>query len=96
MWKKYGMLCSEQEGCAFYTAAAEFGCRALMMVGITTGIRYDENGQEIFVDLPEREHAQSMDDLVRLALKTAAHAEYRALNRKDQLIVGADPAGSEC
>ena len=29
MWKKYGMLCSEQEGCAFYTAAAEFGCRAL-------------------------------------------------------------------
>lgn len=51
MWKKYGMLCSEQEGCAFYTAAAEFGCRALMMVGITTGIRYDENGQEIFVDL---------------------------------------------
>lgn len=75
MWKKYGMLCSEQEGCAFYTAAAEFGCRALMMVGITTGIRYDENGQEIFVDLPEREHAQSMDDLVRLALKTAAHAE---------------------
>ncbi len=58
MWKKYGMLCSEQEGCAFYTAAAEFGCRALMMVGITTGIRYDENGQEIFVDLPEREHAQ--------------------------------------
>ena len=75
MWKKYGMLCSEQEGCAFYTAAAEFGCRALMMVGITTGIRYDENGQEIFVDLPEREHAQFMDDLVRLALKTAAHAE---------------------
>ena len=69
------MLCSEQEGCAFYTAAAEFGCRALMMVGITTGIRYDENGQEIFVDLPDREHAQSMDDLVRLALKTAAHAE---------------------
>ncbi|MFR5245217.1 MAG: hypothetical protein ACLTFJ_10430 [Clostridium sp.] len=73
MWKKYGMLALGKT--AFYTAAAEFGCRALMMVGITTGIRYDENGQEIFVDLPEREHAQSMDDLVRLALKTAAHAE---------------------
>lgn len=43
--------------------------------GNTTGILRDENGQEIFVDLPEREHAQSMDDLVRLALKTAAHAE---------------------
>ena len=75
MWKQYGMLCSEQEGTAFYTAAAQFGCRALMMVGITTGIRCGEDGRESFVELPDRDPAQSMDDLVRLALKTAAHAE---------------------
>ena len=74
MWKQYGMLCSEQEGTAFYTAAAQFGCRALVMVVITTGIRYDEDGREIFVELPDRNPAQSMDDLVRLALKTAAHS----------------------
>ena len=75
LWKQYGMLCSEQEGTAFYTAAAQFGARALMMVGITTGIRYDENGNEIFVELPDRDPAHTMDDLVQLALKTAAHAE---------------------
>ena len=75
MWKQYGMLCSEQEGAAYYTAAAQFGCRALMMVGITTGIRYDENGNEMFVELPDRTPAHTMDDLVQLALKTAAHAE---------------------
>ena len=75
MWKQYGMLCSEQEGTAFYTAAAQFGCRALMMVGITTGIRYDDAGNEIFVSLPDRNPAQTMDDLLQLALKTAAHAD---------------------
>lgn len=74
-WKKYGILCSEQEGLAFYTAAAEFGCRALMMVGITTGIRYDGAGNEIFVPLPDRSPAHTVDDLLTLALKTAALAE---------------------
>ena len=75
VWKQYGMLCSEMEGEAFYTAAAQFGRRALMMVGITTGIRYDENGCEMFVDLPDRTPAHTVDDLVQLALRTAVRAD---------------------
>ena len=74
-WKEYGILASEQEGEAFYTAAAQYGARALMMVGITTGVRVDENGNEYFVDLPGRQPARTVKDLVQLALKTAAHAE---------------------
>lgn len=74
-WKQYGMLASEQEGEAFYTAAAQYGARALMMVGIVCGIEVDENGDEFFTDLPDRTPARTVDDLVQLALKTAAHAE---------------------
>lgn len=69
-WKKYGMLASEQEGEAFYTAAAEYGAKALMLVGIVCGIRVDENGVESFVDLPDRTPAQTMGDMVALALRT--------------------------
>ena len=74
-WKQYGILASEQEGEAFYTAAAQYGARALMMVGIVCGIRIDENGDEIFTDLPDRQPKKTVEDLVLLALKTAAHAE---------------------
>ncbi len=76
MWAKYGILCSEMEGTALYTAAAEFGSRALMMVGITVGIAWDENGNETFEDLPTRDdHPGSVEQMVLLALRTAAHAQ---------------------
>lgn len=70
LWKKYGMLASEQEGEAFYTAAAEYGVKALMIVGIVCGIRINENGDEYFIDLPDRNPAKNMEDLAVLALKT--------------------------
>ena len=64
------------EGTALYTAAAEFGSRALMMVGITVGIAWDENGNETFEDLPTRDdHPGSVEQMVLLALRTAAHAQ---------------------
>ena len=75
LWKQYGILASEQEGEAFYTAAAQFGARALMMVGIICGIGVDESGAEYFTDLPEQDPPRSVEDLAILALRTAAHAQ---------------------
>lgn len=69
-WKRYGMLASEQEGEAFYTAAAEYGAKALMMVGIVCGIRVGDDGKESFVDLEEGSPSQTMHDMVKLALRT--------------------------
>ena len=38
------------EGTAFYSAAAEFGARALMEIGITLNITADVEGVEHFSD----------------------------------------------
>ena len=49
---------------------------AVMMVGITVGIAWDENGNETFEDLPTRDdHPGSVEQMVLLALRTAAHAQ---------------------
>lgn len=69
-WKKYGILASEQEGEAFYTACAEYGKKALMIVGLVCGIKVEEDGSETFFDLEDRNPAKTMKDLELLALKT--------------------------
>ena len=74
-WSKFGRLASEMEGCALYTTAAEFGARALMIIGIILNIGYDENGEEVFLPAPENDPPHSVDDMVQLALKTAAFAQ---------------------
>ena len=71
MWQQYGMLASEMEGTAFYTAAAEFGAKALMAIGIILNITADEEGFEHFTDAPENDPAKTIDDLIKLALLTA-------------------------
>ena len=63
------------EGTALYTAAAEFGAKALMTIGIILNITVDEEGIEHFTDAPENEPKRSVDDLVKLALLTAVTAE---------------------
>ena len=75
MWQQYGILASEMEGTALYTAAAEFGAKALMTIGIILNITVDEEGIEHFTDAPENEPKRSVDDLVKLALLTAVTAE---------------------
>ena len=75
MWQQYGMLASEMEGTAFYTAAAEFGAKALMAIGIILNITVDEEGVEHFTDAPENEPPKTIDDLIKLALLTAVNAE---------------------
>ena len=55
------------EGAALYTAAAEFGRRALTMVSIICGITF-EGEQESFCDLPAG--GADMEDMLRLALDT--------------------------
>ena len=68
-----------------------------MMVGITTGTRYDGEQTKSLWTFQSGNMPKSMDDLVRLALKTAAQlARSRALNRKNQLIVSGSLRGSEC
>ena len=74
-WAQYGVLASEMEGTAFYTAAAEFGAKALMMIGVILNITVDENGVEHFVDAPDYDPPRSVDDLINLALKTVTRAE---------------------
>lgn len=66
-WARYGILASEMEGAALYTAAAEFGRRALTMVSIICGITF-EGEQESFCDLPAG--GADMEDMLRLALDT--------------------------
>lgn len=75
MWQQYGILASEMEGTALYTAAAEFGARALMAIGVILNITVDDEGVEHFTDAPENEPKRTVDDLVRLALMTAVKAE---------------------
>ena len=74
IWQQYGILASEMEGTALYTAAAEFGAKALMAIGIILNITVDENGVEHFTDAPENEPKRTVDDLIRLALLTAVNA----------------------
>lgn len=70
-WIKYGVLCSEMEGAGLYTAAAQFGRKALMLVSILSHITCDEAGQETLTPLPEEE-GRSIDSAIELALATAA------------------------
>ena len=62
------------EGTALYTAAAEFGAKACMMIGIILNITVDEAGVEHFTDAPENKPIRTVDDMIRLALKTAVHS----------------------
>ena len=73
-WQQYGILASEMEGTALYTAAAEFGAKALMAIGVILNITVDEEGIEHFSDAPENEPKRTVDDLIKLALLTAVNA----------------------
>ena len=75
LWQQYGILASEMEGTALYTAAAEFGAKALMAIGIILNISVDDEGVEHFTDAPENEPQRTVDDLIKLALLTAVNAE---------------------
>ena len=75
LWQQYGILASEMEGTALYTAAAEFGARALMTIGVILNITVDEEGVEHFTDAPENDPPRTVDDLISLAIMTAAAAE---------------------
>lgn len=75
LWQQYGILASEMEGTALYTAAAEFGARALMAIGVILNITVDEEGVEHFTDAPENDPSRTVDDLISLAVMTAAAAE---------------------
>ena len=44
-------------------------------INLKTGCYNRKNGDEIFIDLPDRQPKKTVEDLVLLALKTAAHAE---------------------
>lgn len=74
MWAKYGVLCSEMEGAGLYTAAAQFGKKALMLVSVLSQIALDSSGQEMITSLPE-EPGRSIDDAILLALDTAVNFE---------------------
>lgn len=69
-WAEYGILCSEMEGAGLYTAAAQFGRKALMMVSILSGVTIDDAGKEHIAPLPEEEN-QTMDTAILVALDTA-------------------------
>ncbi|MCI8474274.1 MAG: purine-nucleoside phosphorylase [Oscillospiraceae bacterium] len=69
-WIDNGILCSEMEGAALYSAAAQFHKRALMMVSILSRIACDPSGKEQVTRLPERE-GHSIDDAILLAFETA-------------------------
>lgn len=75
IWQQYGILASEMEGTALYTAAAEFGAKALMAIGIILNITVDEAGVEHFTDAPENDPERTVDDLIKLACLTAANAK---------------------
>lgn len=69
-WINYGILCSEMEGAALYSVAAQFHKRALMMVSILSFIDCDETGKEQVHRLSPRE-GHSIDDAIKLAFETA-------------------------
>lgn len=70
-WRQYGIISSEMEGAGLYTAAAQFGKKALMLVTILCYIGLDEQGMETARILPEEE-GRSLDDAILIALETAA------------------------
>ena len=70
-WRDYGVLCSEMEGAALYTAAAQFDKRALMLVSILSHLEVDAAGKECIRPLPETP-GKTMDDALLLALETLA------------------------
>ena len=53
------------EGTALYTAAAEFGAKALMTIGIILNITVDEEGVEHFTDAPENEEYRKAKQLIK-------------------------------
>ena len=57
------------EAAGLYTAAAQFGKRALTIVSILSKIRMDDAKKEIIERLPE--NGRSIDDAIILALETA-------------------------
>lgn len=69
-WINHGVLCSEMEGAALYSAAAQFHKRALMIVSILSYITCDETGAECVTRLTPRE-GHSIDDAIHLAFETA-------------------------
>lgn len=71
-WAKYGVLCSEMEGAGLYTAAAEFGKRALTMVSIISLIRF-VGEQEEFYEAPDS--GGKIDDMLLLALDAVTKIE---------------------
>lgn len=70
LWQQYGILASEMEGTALYTAAAQFHAKACMLIGVILNITVDENGVEHFVDAPENDPVHTVDDMIRLGLET--------------------------
>lgn len=68
-WVDYGVLCSEMEGAALYTVAAEYSREALMLVAvmsyITIGDDNSENGKPLAAPSVNR-----FDDYLVLALET--------------------------
>ena len=75
LWAQFGCLASEMEGTALYTAAAEFGARAMMMVGVLSLFDFDEEGNLLFKDLEPNDPPRGVDDMMQLALKTAVRTE---------------------
>ena len=67
-WRDYGVLCSEMEGAALYTVAAQFGCEALMMVSILSYMEI-KDGREVNHRLLD-EGKNNLDDMIMLALDT--------------------------
>lgn len=64
------------EGAALYTAAAQFGKRALMLVSILSHLDVDAEGKERICPLPETP-GKTMDDALILALETLAEDSRR-------------------
>lgn len=65
LWAKYGILASEQEGVALYTAAALYGARALMLLSIVVNMyRPDESVSDAVKE-------SGLDSIIQLALDTA-------------------------
>ena len=63
-WEKYGLLASEQEGVALYTAAALHGARALMMLSIVTNLYRPEE------TVSDHDKESGLDSMIKLALDT--------------------------
>lgn len=73
-WAEYGVLCSEMEGAALYTVAAQYGRRALMMVSMLSHITVGEQ-REVLTPLAAEPDGPTIDDMLVLALETLRTAE---------------------